>query len=270
MAKQVSAKSAVNVSSLMVELDALVKERESFEKEEYARSNQRLYEILTKIYRTYKMAKSSDSVLTNTVKQMKSVLQASGERIQINTLAINLFVRYVFRTSRQRAHNYSRTLQAAYAKGIEPEALPQFIADGGGVEECKKHYVKGPKALEREAKIDSALDLVDEQLNSNTNCLAEVSVPAAWVAESLGKEMTFLIGRAEKNGKVQVTSVIPAFSKGMAKWAKSQLALFLAEQQIESQKTAKTKRKEAVIDAISKKTKKNNSATETVGELLAA
>jgi len=116
----------------MVELDALVKERETFEREEYARSNQCLYEILTKVYRAYTQAKTSDSVLKDTVKQMKAVLQQSGERVQVNTLAINLFVRYVFRTSRQRAHNYSRTLQAAFAKGIAPEALPQFIADGGG------------------------------------------------------------------------------------------------------------------------------------------
>ena len=133
MAKQVSANGAVKVSSLMVELDALVKERESFEKEEYARSNQRLYEILTKVYRAYRTAKRSEPLLTETVKMMKFVLQQSGERVQVNTLAINLFVRYVFLTSRQRAHNYSRTLQAAFAKDISHEALAQFISDGGGV-----------------------------------------------------------------------------------------------------------------------------------------
>ncbi len=270
MAIKVSATGAVKASSLMVVLDALVAERETFEREEYARSNAKLYEILSKIYAAYTQAKTSDSVLTETVKQMKNVLKESGERIQLNTLAINLFVRYVFRTSRQRAHNYSRTLQAAYAKKIAPEALPQFIADSGGVEECKKDFVKGPKALEREAKIASALDMVNEQLSNNSHCLAEVSVPAAWVTESVGKEMTFLIGRADKNGKVQVTSVVPAFSKGMAKWAKNQLALFLAEQQKESQKTAKAKRKDAVIAAVARSAKKNNSATETVGELLAA
>jgi hypothetical protein len=270
MAKQVSANGAVKVSSLMVALDALVAEREKFEREEYARSNAKLYEILTKVYAAYKQAKTSDTVLRETVIQMKFVLQKSGERIQTNTLAINLFVRYVFRTSRQRAHNYSRTLQAAYAKGIAPEALPQFIADGGGVEECKKDFVKGPKAKEREEKIASALDMVNEQLTSNNSSLAEVTVPAAWVAGTYGEEMTFLVGKADKNGKVKVTSVVPAFSKGMAKWAKQQLALFLAEQQAATQKVAKVKRKDAAITAVANKAKKNNSATETVGELLAA
>ena len=270
MAKQVSAAGAVKASSLMVALDALVTERERFEREEYARSNAKLYEILTKVYAAYKQAKTSDTVLTETVRQMKSVLQKSGERIQTNTLAINLFVRYVFRTSRQRAHNYSRTLQAAFAKGIKPEALPQVIADGGGVEECKKDFVKGPKALAREAKIASALEMVNEQLSNSTSCLAEISVPAVWVEGTFAEEMTFLVGKADKNGKVQVTSVVPAFSKGMAKWAKSQLALFLAEQQAVTQKTAKGKRKDAAIEAGAKKAKKNNSATETVGELLAA
>jgi dsDNA-binding SOS-regulon protein len=82
--------------------------------------------------------------------------------------------------------------------------------------------------------------------------------------------MTFLVGKADKNGKVKVTSVVPAFSKGMAKWAKQQLALFLAEQQAATQKVAKVKRKDAAITAVANKAKKNNSATETVGELLAA
>lgn len=270
MVKKANTNSAFKASNLLVALDALVTERETFEREEYARSNAKLYEILTNIYSAYKIAKGSDSLLTETVRQMKQVLQQSGDRIQTNTLAINLFVRYVFRTSRQRAHNYSRTLQAAYAKGIAPEALPQFIADGGGVEECKKDFVKGPKALEREAKIASALEMVDEQLSNRANSLAQVIVPAEWVAGTYGEEMTFLVGKADKTGKVQVTSVVPVFSKGMAKWAKQQLALFLAEQQAATQKAAKGKRKDAAIGAATSKAKKNNSATETVGELLAA
>lgn len=270
MVKKANTNSAFKASNLLVALDALVTERETFEREEYARSNAKLYEILTKIYSAYKIAKGSDSLLTETVRQMKQVLQQSGERIQTNTLAINLFVRYVFRTSRQRAHNYSRTLQAAYAKGISPEALPQFITDGCGVEECKKDFVKGPKAKAREEKIASALDMVNEQLTNNCSSLAEVTVPAAWVAGTYEEEMTFLVGKADKNGKVKVTSVVPAFSKGMAKWAKQQLALFLAEQQAMTQKGAKVKRKDAAITAVANKAKKNNSATETVGELLAA
>lgn len=270
MAKQVSAQSAVKVSSLIVVLNALVTERETFEREEYARSNMKLYEILSKVYGAYKQAKTSDAVLTETVRQMKLELQNSGERIQTNTLAINLFVRYVFRTSRQRAHNYSRTLQAAYSKNISPEALPQFIADGGGVEECKKDFVKGPKTLEREAKIASALGMVNEQLTNSNSCLTEVSVPPEWVAKTHPEEMTFLIGSSDRNGKIRVTSVVPAFSNGVAKWAKNQLALFLAEQQIASQKLSKAKRKDAAIETVTKQAKKNNSATETVGELLAA
>jgi hypothetical protein len=270
MVKKTNTNSAFKASNLLVALDTLVTERESFEREEYARSNAKLYEILSKIYSAYKIAKSSDSLLTETVRQMKQVLQQSGDRIQTNTLAINLFVRYVFRTSRQRAHNYSRTLQAAYAKGIAPEALPQFIADGGGVEECKKEFVKGPKALERESKIASALDMVNEQLANNVTSLAKVKVSAAWVAETYGEEMTFLVGKADKNGVVHVTSVVPAFSKGMAKWAKQQLALFLSEQQAVTQKAAKGKRKEAALASATGKAKQNNSATETVGELLTA
>ena len=104
MSKVTIEKSKISVNSLMNELNALVKERENFEKEEFARSNKRLYEILTKVYRAYVEAKQTDSILKETVREMKLALQKSGERIQTNTLAINLFVRYVFRISRQRTH----------------------------------------------------------------------------------------------------------------------------------------------------------------------
>ena len=270
MVKKTNANSAFKASNLLVALDTLVTERESFEREEYARSNAKLYEILTKIYSAYKIAKGSDLLLTETVRQMKQVLQQSGDRIQTNTLAINLFVRYVFRTSRQRAHNYSRTLQAAFAKDIAPEALPQFIADGGGVEECKKDFVKGPKALERELKILNAIGLVEEQLVSGDACLAEFTVGEEWVAGSYKEELTLLIGKSTKRGNVRVVSVVPAFSKGAANWSKKQLALFLADQQIREKEASKNKRKEVAMKVVTSKAKNNNSATETVGELLAA
>ena len=270
MTKVIDLKKEADVFSLIGELDALVVERETFEREEYARSNQRLYEILSKIYAAYRTAQASKPLLTATVKRMKDALSKQNERVQSNTLAINLFVRYVFRTDRQRAHNYSRTLQAAFANNIAPEALAQFVAQSGGVEECKKQFVKSEKVKTKEQTIADAMPLVDEHLSGNSPALGELAVPAAWISATHDKELTFLVAKADRRGNVQVLSVVPAFSKGMATWAKKQIALFLAAQQAESQKKAKGKRKEVAISAAKPSAKNNNSATETVGELLAA
>jgi len=270
MTKVIDLKKEAHVFSLIGELDALVAERETFEREEYARSNQRLYEILAKIYGAYRTAQANKPLLTATVKRMKETLSKQNERVQSNTLAINLFVRYVFRTDRQRAHNYSRTLQAAFAQDIAPQELALFVARSGGVEECKKQFVKSDKVKTKEQTIADAMPLVQEHLSSTTNDLGELAVPAAWVSETHDKDFTFLLARADRAGKVKVLSVVPGYSKGMASWAKKQIALFLSAEQAALQKKAKRKRKEAAISAATAIAKNNNSATETVGELLAA
>ena len=270
MSKVIIAKSKISANSLMNELNALVRERENFEKEEFARSNKRLYEILTKVYQAYVEAKQTDSILKETVKEMKLALQKSGERIQTNTLAINLFVRYVFRISRQRTHNYSRTLQAAYAKSIKPENLAEFIEGSGGVEECKRTLMKKPETLAKEKSIQETLPLVEEQLNDESQKLGEFKVGAEWVSNTHDKELTVLVGKTDKHGNIRVLSVVPAYSKGMTNWAKKQIAMFLIEKQAEAKKNEKTLRKKDAMKTATEKAKKNNSATETVGELLAA
>ncbi len=45
MAKSVSSKSVMSAQAIVNQADALVKQREHFEQNEYARSNQRLYVI---------------------------------------------------------------------------------------------------------------------------------------------------------------------------------------------------------------------------------
>ena len=138
------------------------------------------------------------------------------------------------------------------------------------MEECKKDFVKGPKALEREAKIASAMKSTVEKFNDVTQALAQITVPAEWVQSSHSEELTFLVGKADKKGKIHVTAVVPAFSKGMANWAKKQTALFLADKQEQAKKKAKTDRKDNSIILASRRAKKINPPTETVGELMAA
>jgi hypothetical protein len=161
-------------------------------------------------------------------------------------------------------------LQAAFAQDIAPEALAQFVAHSGGVEECKKQFVKSDKVKTKEQTIEDAMPLVEEHLSGVSPALGELAVPAAWVSATHDKDFTFLVAKADRRGNVQVLSVVPGYSKGMAAWAKKQLALFLAAQEAESHKKAKGKRKEVAISAAKPSAKNNNSATETVGELLAA
>ncbi len=260
----------ISSATLISTLDGLVTEREKFEKEEYARSNKRLYAILGEIYKNYLLIKQNADGYKDAVKKMTAKLKSEGERVQTTTVVITLFVRYVFRTDRQRAFNYSRTLQAALAKKIDAEKLAEFIEAKGGVEECKRDFSKKPETLKKEQDIAEKLPLVEEQLADEETCHSEFKVSPEWVQKTHGEELTFLVGKTDKKGNMRVMSVVPGYSKGMANWAKKQLAIFLMEQQAVSQKQGKAKRKDKAITSAIDAAKKNNSSTETVGELLAA
>jgi hypothetical protein len=263
-------KSPVGAPNIVGEMKRLAAERDDFEKNEFERSNARLYQILGEAYGQYKLAKTTDKLLKETVKSLVAILKAEGSRVQTNTLAINLFVRFVFRSDRQRAYNYSRTLQAAYAKDIKPADLPAFIEAEGGVEQCKKTVTKSVKTKAKEQTIANAMPLVEEMIAGDAGArIGQVSVAREMVADSCDEEMTFLIGKANKRGEIDIVSVVPGFSKGAANWAKKQLAMYLAVNQVAAEKQAKNTRKEASITKAVKVAKKSSSATETVGELLA-
>jgi hypothetical protein len=270
MAKQASSKSLLSAQAIVSKADALVKQREDFEQNEYARSNQRLYGILAEVLEMYEQASISKTILSETVKQLKAKLEANKVRVQTNTLALTLFVRYVFRTDRQRSMNYSRTLQAAIQQGISAKQLAQFIEDCGGVESCKKQFTKSSVVVAKETSIANNMTLVDETLaTALINPLAEFKVANSFVADTYNKDFVFVIGKADKQGNIKALGAVPAYSAGMTKWAKQQLALFFSKQQELAKKNANAKRKDTAL-ANAKSAVKSKTPTETVGELLAA
>ena len=274
-----SSNTKMSAQTIVATADRLVEQREQWQQNEYARSNARLYEILSSVLAMWQQVKDDKELRIETVKddkelrietvkQMKTALTAAGVRVQMNTLALTLFVRYVFRTDRNRAMNYSRTLQAALAAGVDSKDLADFIERSGGVEECKRQLSKSEAVLAKEQAIESAMTLVEEQLESSYNApLATFKVSPDYV-EGLQSGYVFLMARANSKGEVRALALVPAQSEGMTKWAKQQMALFLSQQSVKAAKNAKVKRKSAAIETAAKS--KTPTVCETVGDLVAA
>ncbi len=263
-----SSNTKMSAQTIVATADRLVEQREQWQQNDYARSNARLYEILSCVLAMWQQVKDDKELRIETVKQMKIALTAAGVRVQMNTLALTLFVRYVFRTDRNRAMNYSRTLQAALAAGVESKDLADFIERSGGVEECKRQLSKSEAVLAKEQAIESAMTLVEEQLESSYSApLATFKVSTDYV-EGLQAGYVFLMARASSKGEIRALAVVPAQSEGMTKWAKQQMALFLSQQSVKAAKNAKVKRKSAAIETAAKS--KTPTVCETVGDLVAA
>ena len=266
--KRTSSNTKMSAQTIVATADKLVEQREQWQQNEYARSNARLYEILSSVLAMWQQVKDDRELRIETVKQMKAALTAAGVRVQMNTLALTLFVRYVFRTDRNRAMNYSRTLQAAMAAGIDSKDLADFIERSGGVEECKRQLSKSEAVLAKEQAIESAMTLVEEQLESSYSApLATFKVSPDYV-QGLQSGYVFLMARANSKGEVRALALVPAQSEGMTKWAKQQMALFLSQQSVKAAKNAKVKRKNSAIETAAKS--KTPTVCETVGDLVAA
>lgn len=258
----------VSAQTIVATADQLVAQREQWQQNEYARSNARLYEILSSVLSMWQQVKDDKELRIETVKQMKAALTEAGVRVQMNTLALTLFVRYVFRTDRNRAMNYSRTLQAAIAAGIDSKDLADFIERSGGIEECKRKFTKSEAVLAKEQAIEQAMSLVEEQLtNSYNSPLATFKVSPNYVKD-LQSGYVIVLARADKKGEVRALATVPAQSEGVTKWAKQQMALYLSQQSAQAAKKAKAQRKTTAIAAAAKS--KTPTVCETVGDLVAA
>ena len=258
-------------NAVVQQLDKLHTQREQFEVNIQARSNEKLYEICGLIYAQYCAVKDDKKLLKEIVVSMKKHFEERGQRIQSNSSILGLFVRYVFNGKRQAMHIYTRALQYLLAEDVKPENAATFIAKKGGIDECFKARTPSQKQLTKQEKIKQSMVLVEEMLNSKTlKPIAKIKVQPLFVAEAHKSELTFMMGRSDAQGNVDVFSVVPTTSKGMVTMAKKSLALFLGNHQEQAISKQKANRKTNAISkaVVAAKKKKVDAGTATMEEAL--
>lgn len=267
--KKISDKAQVQASAMIEQLDKLAAERDEFERGEMARTNQKLYEILGQVYARFEQARAQQSVLKKTVEVLTERLKAQRTRIQQNTPALSVFVRYVFNSERQRIFTYTRAIQAAIASNIAPDEFAAYVTEAGGVEECMAKAVPSKKAQEKQQQIADAMPLVEEILDEDSgNVLAEFKVDAAMVKDLKDDGKAFMIGTCDAKGNIQVRSVIPAYSEGFEKWAKEKMAAYLHEHKAQSTKNVAEGEQEMALEQAVAMLTKAQAGTVKVGELV--
>ena len=196
--------------------------REQFEKQELARSNKALYGILTNVYELFYKA-VEDGCIKESVNEMRKQLKLRGIKVQTNSPALTVFVRYIFNSDRKRAYNYASTLMAAAQAEVKPEHLTTFIEGKNGVEECKKEYkMKEETKLRKEAIKTASIDVLDAV--NNMPASERITLANASVDLSDGTHFAFILARSVGNGEFDVLKVIPKTSKAMQSAAVKELA----------------------------------------------
>ena len=229
----------------------LVAAREKFETTTLARSNKELYGILGQVHDLFLSACASTECLKDTVKEMKAVLAKRNVKVQSNSPALTVFVRYVFNSDRKRAYNYTRTLMAAIQAKAPYNKIAEFIEGKGGVEECKKNFVKKIETVQKELAIKEATAEMTATLQT-MEAEEVVHMSDSSVHFSDGCDFVYVIARQTAKDKLELLRVIPKTTKALENSAIKELAKDLIEKRATAKDAGKASKKDvATAKAVS-------------------
>jgi hypothetical protein len=200
-----------NDSSYLTQLNQLSEIRESFEKNTLNGSNKELYQILSKIYQIFSDMKTNKSKFD--IEFLKSALKEMKIKSQNNSPLLTILIRYVFNSDRTRSYNYNRVISSAIQANVSPENLPKFIEEQGGIEECKKKFVKSSTTLENEEmkilQIQNVLDHID-----NFESLSNINLGNSKLEIKNDCKLIITIGRLSSDQKsVELFKVLDPTNK---------------------------------------------------------
>jgi hypothetical protein len=172
----ISQVSAVSSDMVAKTFSALIAERKSWEKEEFARSNQRLYGIQQSCYALYQEMNSIKPDAQALKQAFNKYCESEGMTFKASTHLMVKIVRCVFGDDRKRISAYAMTLRIAAEKKIGVLDLVKFINDAGGVEEVRRNKSNaqtakakaevGKAALSGEVLASITSDLLNSKFNA--------------------------------------------------------------------------------------------------------
>lgn len=197
------ATSAVTNSSDFALLTGLEQQRVSWESNELAASNRRLYYILTQAYSYYWELKLNSNELVR--KQKKTALDnfvsQRGYQFMPTAHEMTRVVKCVFGMDRRRVSAYSIALREALRQEVQVADLVDFIEVNGGVEQIRLGFAKPLSAARR-------ADVVREQVVSNEVARIKMDAKmlgadADWVDKQIILVATYL-----PTGELVINSVV--------------------------------------------------------------
>jgi hypothetical protein len=119
-------------------MDRLAGDARSWEGNELARSNDRLYAILTECYTMNNAMVGSDIAAKALRKGMANYIEGKGYIFNESTPLMTKIVKCVFGSDRKRVNAYATTLIVARKAEVQPIKLASWIGQQGGVEEIRR------------------------------------------------------------------------------------------------------------------------------------
>ncbi|MDE1892657.1 MAG: hypothetical protein KGI13_09225 [Betaproteobacteria bacterium] len=198
---------SVFTSRITQSLDSLKLERDEWEKTDYKKANDGLYNLLGSCKRIYSIdfINGDESQRKELRNNLMARLKADGIKVQKNSPVLTMFVRFVFNSDRKRAHLYSYVLKAAISHDVKHDEMATWISSQGGIEEIRRKSVVSKKTLQKREKLESAKQTVISHIEqANVSPIAELSISG--VKEG---QYALLLAKPQPNGLVSIVGVLP-------------------------------------------------------------
>lgn len=177
--KTLTAENLFFAKTIVQQLDALSKLRQTWESTDYAKANDGLYALLSKCLAIYqdKFLKGDKHDQRNLRTELTIKLKAANVKVQKNSNTLTMLARFVFSSDRKRAHGYAYVLIAAISHHITAKDLPKYIINAGGIEEIKRTMIKKEEAIIKQGLITQAKVKVNAEIElAKINPLAQVEI----------------------------------------------------------------------------------------------
>jgi hypothetical protein len=204
-------------------LDSLSAERNDWERTVYKTANDRLYDLLSRVYSVYQdsFLNSDDKTKQALKEQLQHKLKALEIRTQKSTTVLGLLVRYVFRSDRRRTFRYLKAIEAANSHGKTSADLADWLRECGGIDEATKRSTVDIAAEQKRAALDVEVQaLVSELERSSTEPLARIAIDGY-----CSKDPSILISSPADDGSFSVVAVFEPITKEVLKFLVRQQAM---------------------------------------------
>lgn len=226
----------------------LIAERKSWQANEFARSNQRLYQILQSCYVLYKEMSGVTGEKLALKRAFNKYCEELGCNFKDSTHLMVKIVGCVFgNENRRRTSSYAKALRIAAEKRIGVLEILKFLSDAGGVEEVRRES-KSAKASSKEKAVIGLTLMASKALGSaQSDALNAVFDEAAYNGAVLLMSTREVDGSFQIKYLIQNGVLITSALAHLPTLLKDKKALQEAEDKAANDESA---RSEAIQDAI--------------------
>ncbi len=198
------------------QLDQLSTARDKWEKTEYKKANDSLYDLLSQTYAVYEQLfvdAATDADRKTLRMTLEEKLKADGVKVQKTSTTMGLLIRFVFKSDRKRVMRYRYAIEAAKSHGVNATQMAKWLSDNGGIDAVVKLVKQSEEAKAKAEKLTVAKTDVASLIDyRKTHPLANVKIDSV-----KAKTRTVLIAEPSMDGTFNIVCVVEEISDGIYK-----------------------------------------------------